>query len=299
MRRIMKSLLIIIFLFISYTSSFSQELQATVQVNFEQLQTVYKENLVPFQSQIEEYLNTTKFTGDSWEWEKIQCNFNIFLTSASSETNYSAQVVITSSRPVEGSDNRSLMVNVMDNKWSFIYEKNQSIYFNPSYFDPLTSFLDFYAFLIIAVDSDSYEPFGGTTAYQEALRIAVQGSSSGYADSWSLRTENYNKRGLVEDATSAGFQRFRQDFYDYHYNGLDVFSKDRNATYNSITNIINNLASLKKTLNRRSSLLTLFFDAKSGEIISYLEDYEDRSIYSVLQRVDPAHTTKYIEAQDR
>ena len=296
---VMKKLFVILFVAIAYTSSFGQELQATVQVNDEQLQTVYKENLVPFQAQIEEYLNTTKFTGESWEWDKIQCNFNIFFTSASSETSYSAQIVVTSSRPIEGSDGRSLMLSVMDNNWSFLYEMNQSIYFNPTYFDPLASFLDYYAFLIIALDSDSYEPFGGTFAFQEALRIAVQGGSTGYSDTWALRTENYNKRGVVEDATSARFQNLRQDFYDYHYNGLDVFSKDRNATYNSITKLINNVATLKKTLNRRSSYLTVFFDAKHGEIISYLEDYEDRSIFSVLQRVDPAHTTKYIEAQDK
>ena len=295
----MKKLFVILFIAITNTSSFGQELQATVQVNFEQLQSVYKENLVPFKANVEEYLNTTKFTGESWEWDKIQCSFNIFFTSASSETNYSAQIVVTSSRPIEGSDTRSLMLNVMDNKWSFIYEMNQSIYFNPTYFDPLASFLNYYAFLIIALDSDSYEPFGGTFEYKEALRIAVQGSSTGYADSWALRTENYNKRGVVEDATSAGFQTLRQDIYDYHYNGLDIFRKDRNAAYNSITKLINNVAKLKKTLNRRSSFLTVFFDAKHREIISYLEDYEDRSIFSILQRVDPAHTTKYLEALDR
>jgi len=295
----MKKLFMILFIAITNTSSFGQELQATVQVNFEQLQSVYKENLVPFKANVEEYLNTTKFTGESWEWDKIQCSFNIFFTSASSETNYSAQIVVTSSRPIEGSDTRSLMLNVMDNKWSFIYEMNQSIYFNPTYFDPLASFLNYYAFLIIALDSDSYEPFGGTFAYGEALRIAVQGSSTGYADSWALRTENYNKRGVVEDATSAGFQTLRQDIYDYHYNGLDIFRKDRNAAYYSITVLINNVAKLKKTLNRRSSFLTVFFDAKHREIISYLEDFEDRSIFSILQRVDPAHTTKYLEALDR
>ncbi|NOX66121.1 MAG: DUF4835 family protein [Chlorobi bacterium] len=295
----MKKLFVVLFLVVTYSSSFSQELQATVQVNFEQLQTVYKENLVPFQAQIEEYLNSTKFTEQNWEWDKIQCSFNIFFTSASSETSYKAQVVITSSRPIEGSDDRSLMLSIMDNKWAFIYEKNQSMYFNPTYFDPLSSFLDYYALLIIAMDSDSYEPFGGNYAFQKALQIAVQGSSSGYAASWSLNSDNYNKRGLVEDATSAQFQKIRQDFYDYHYNGLDVFSKDRHATYNNIIKIIYDIAALKKTLNRRSSYLTVFFDAKSGEITNYLMDYEDRSIFSVLQKIDPAHTTKYLEAQNR
>ncbi len=77
---------------------------------------------------------------------KLKCSFNIFFTSASEEVNYSAQVVINSTRPVEGSENRSLMLNIMDSKWTFQYQKNQSIYFNPTDFSPLTSFLDFLCF---------------------------------------------------------------------------------------------------------------------------------------------------------
>ena len=132
LRAAMKKLLLIISLVFIYGQSYSQELQATVQINFEQLQTVYKENLVSFKNQLEEYLNSTKFTGGNWEWDRIQCNFNIFFSSASNETNYTAQVVITSSRPIEGSDKRSLMLSVMDNKWSFLYEKDQSMYYNPT-----------------------------------------------------------------------------------------------------------------------------------------------------------------------
>ncbi len=291
-------LLAVSFLFVS-TNLFSQELDATVQINTEQLTTVYRENLEVFKFQLEDYLNNTKFTSDNWEWPRIKCSFNIFFTDASEEINYSAQVVINSTRPVEGSENRSLMLNIMDNKWSFQYEKNQSIYYNPTDFNALTSFLDFYALVIIGMDSDSYEAFGGTPFFQNAMHIAIMGSTGGYSDGWKTSSSNYNKRGFIEDATSAGFQQFRQDIYDYHYNGLDVFYREPETTYKSIVKLINNLVKLKKTTNRRSPFINAFFDAKSGEIISYLEKYTDRTIFTRLQKIDPAHTTKYIEAEDR
>ena len=283
----------------SITSIYSQELDATVQINTEQLQSVYKENLEIFQTQIEDYLNNTKFTGDNWEWPKIKCNFNLFFTDASDEINYTAQVVINSTRAVEGTENRSLMFNVMDNKWSFQYEKNQSIYFELTTFNPLTSFLDFYALLIIGTDADSYEPFGGTPFYREALNIAIMGGSTGYSDSWGTSSSSYNKRGYIEDATSAGFQRFRQDIFEYHYNGIDVFYRDREEAYKSFVKLVDNLAKLKKMTNRRSPFINAFFDAKSGEMISYLEDYPDRSIFTKLIKIDPAHTSKYIEAEEQ
>ncbi len=291
--------LVLVILFLLNLNVWGQELEATVQINAEQLQTVYKENLAGFKFQLEEYLNNTKFTGDTWDWPRIKCSFNIFFTAASNETNYSAQVVINSTRPVEGSENRSLMLNVMDSKWSFVYEKNQSIYYNPTDFDALGSFLDFYALVIIAMDADSYEPFAGTSFFQDAMRISIMGGSTGYSDSWGTSSSSYNKRGFVEDATSATFQKFRQDIFDYHYNGLDVFYRDKEATFKAITKLIDNLLKLKKATNRRSPFITAFFDAKSGEIISYLEDYPDRTIYSKLLKVDPAHTTKYIEAEER
>ena len=291
--------LVVIVLFLLSINIWGQELEATVQINAEQLQSVYKENLEVFKFQMEEYLNNTKFTNGTWEWPRIKCSFNIFFTAASNETNYSAQVVINSTRPVEGSENRSLMLNIMDNKWSFIYEKNQSLYYEPTDFDPLTSFIDFYSLLIIAMDADSYEPFAGTPFFQEAMRISIMGGSTGYSSSWGTSSSSYNKRGFVEDATNAGFQQFRQDVFDYHYNGLDVFSRDKEATYKAINKLVNNLVKLKKSINRRSPFITAFFDAKSGEIISYLEDYPDRTIFTKLLKVDPAHTTKYIEAEER
>jgi len=290
---------LIVLIMLASTSIFGQELDAKVQINTEQLQSRYRENLEVFKFQLEEYLNNTKFSNTNWEWPRIQCSFNLFFTSASDDVNYSAQVVINSTRPVEGSENRSLMLNVMDNKWNFQYEKNQSLYFNPNDFDPLTSFLDFYALVIIGLDADSYEAFGGTPFYQEAMRIAIMGGTTGYADSWGTSSSTYNKRGFIEDATSASFQQFRQDIFDYHYNGLDVFYREPQTTFNSITKLVDNLVKLKKATNRRSPFINSFFDSKSGEIISYLKQFDDRSIFTKLQKVDPAHTTKYIEAEEK
>ena len=210
----MKKYFILILLLWNF-NLWGQEIEATVQINSEQLQSVYKENLEVFKTQIEDYLNNTKFSGDAWEWPKIKCSFNIFFTAASNETNYTAQVVINSTRSVEGSENRSLMLNIMDSKWSFVYEKNQSIYFEPTNFNALTSFLDFYALIIIAMDADSYEPFGGTPFFQDAMHISIMGGTTGYNDSWGTSSSRYNKRGFIEDATSAGFQKFRQDIYEF------------------------------------------------------------------------------------
>ncbi|MBN1301084.1 MAG: DUF4835 family protein [Melioribacteraceae bacterium] len=294
----MKKLIIFVFL-IPACMIFPQELEADVSVNYEQLPSEYQDKLVDFSQQIEDYLNNSQFSGGSWEWLRIKCNFNVFFTGASGETNYNAQVVITCQRPIEGQEKSTLMLSLMDNTWTFEYEKNQSMYFNQTDFDPLTSFLDFYAFIIIGFMNESYEYESGTEFFNKALNVAVKGASSSYSDGWLSKSTAYNKRALVDELLSANFAGFRNDFTDYHYYGIDMYYLDKNKTHESIIKMITNIDNLKKKINKRSVLLNVFFDAKYGEIIDYLNDYEDKSIFNVLQRIDVGHTSKYLEAMEK
>jgi len=149
-----KKIFLIGFLFFTI-NVFAQELDATVTINTEQLATASRDRLDNFKFQIQDYLNSNKFTSQPWEGERIKCNFTIFFTSASDEVTYNAQLVVSSQRPIENSQMNSLMLSIMDNNWGFKYEKGQAMYFNQTDFDPLTSLLDYYAYLIIGFDSDS------------------------------------------------------------------------------------------------------------------------------------------------
>jgi hypothetical protein len=295
----MKKILLAVSMLILISSQiYSQELEAKVVLNYEQLPMKYKEKLVNFAMEVETYLNTTQFSGSPWEWPRIKCNFNIFFTGAGGETSYNAQVVVTSSRPIEGSGNSTLMFSALDNTWSFEYEVGQPMYFAQTDFDPLTSFLDYYAYIIIGLDSDSYEAFAGNDYYNQALRIAVLGSSSSYSDAWLRKSSSYNKRAFVEDLLDATYTQFRKDFTDYHYNGLDLYYQNKSQTYRSIAKLINNLEKLMKTLNKRSVLISNFFETKHKEIIKYMLELDDRSIFETLKRVDSPRLSKYMEAAE-
>ena len=275
----------------------AQELDATVTVNYEQLPTQVKDQVRNFENAISDYLNNTQFTENAWEWDKISCHFNIFFTSGSG-TSYSAQVVITSQRSVEGSQKKSLMMNIMDPVWSFTYEDGQSMYFKQTDFDPFLSFLDFYAYLIIGFDSDSYDPLGGNPWFSKALELTARGSSSQNKQGWEYKSSAYNKRALVDDLMNANYQQFREDYFDYHFNGLDLFAKDKKTAQANIVKLINDLNQRRGQINPRSVLLRVFFNAKAGEIVDYLKDYPDKSIFETLIRIDTANTTKYREAME-
>lgn len=283
--------IILIFLFMP-ALYFAQELKARVIVNYEQLPTSGKERLVDFQNAVEEYLNSSKFTDLEYE-QPIQCSFSIFFVSAVSETQYSAQVVITSQRPIYNSQKNTLMLRIQDAKWDFEYERNQTLYFNQSDFNSLTSFLDFYAYLIIAFDMDSYELLGGSDYFNRALEITVLGGSNRYSKGWSLDNSSYNRRKIVQEVLSPTFQSFREDYFNYHYNGLDLLAENRTAAIKNIAKLVEDLGEIKDKIDPRSVLMKVFFDAKHRELADILKDYPDEEIYNTLVKIDPAHLSYY------
>ena len=59
----------------------------------------------------------------------------------------------------------------------FPYEPGRKIYYT-TIFEPLASFLDYYAFMFIATELDTYEYMGGTTFFNRALELADLGRDS-------------------------------------------------------------------------------------------------------------------------
>ena len=151
---------LIFFILIFPVMVFGQELNATVTVDMDQLNPGIREKLENFKSVIEDYLNKNKFTGKAWEGEKIQCNFNVIFSGGGDNNSYSAQLIVLSYRPIEGTQRNSVLMQVLDNPWSFTYEKNQSMIFNQATIDPITSMLDFYAYLMLGLDADSFRNWG-------------------------------------------------------------------------------------------------------------------------------------------
>lgn len=293
-----KSAVLLVMFFVWSAILSAQELDATVVVNLEQLPTASRERVDNFKTQVQDYLNNTKFTGQSWQGEKIKCTFNIFFTGSSDEVTYTTQLVVTSQRIIENTLLNSLMMTILDNSWQFKYQKNQSMYFNQTDFDPLTSLLDYYAYIIIGFDADSYYSLGGTDYFQKALDICVRGGSSQFSKGWQSDSSPFNRRSLVDNLLNAKYQQFRQDYFDYHYNGIDLFRdpKTHDQALKNIVKLITDLYSAKDQIDTRNVLMKVFFDAKAGEIVEYLKNYPDKSIFETLKKLDPPHTSKYDEA---
>jgi Domain of unknown function (DUF4835) len=282
---------VLFLLFLSFTT-FAQELNCKVEVNFQNLPVNNRELLVDFAGIIENYMNNTRFTSEDWA-QKIDCSMSIFFTSAGSDVDYSAQIVIISQRPIFKSTNNSSVLTVNDGQWQFKYQKGQALYSNQTTFDPLTSFLDYYALIIIGMDMDTFELLGGTIYFKRAQDIVNLGSNSGASLGWQSSSAAYSRWGLVNDILSTTYSFFRNSIFDYHY-GIDIFSQNKQLGQPKIANLVDVLWIMYEKIGSLNSVfIRTFFDAKSGEIIEYLKDYPDPELFSKLKKIDPPHSSKY------
>jgi len=273
-------------------SILGQELNCKVEVNFESLPVNNRELLAEFAGVIESYMNTTRFTNEDWG-EKIDCSMSIFFTGAGSDVDYSAQMVVVSQRPIYRSENKSPILTVNDGQWQFKYQKGQALYPNQTSFDPLTSFLDYYAMIIIGMDLDTFEPLSGTPYFKRSQDIVNLGASSGSNLGWLSSSAVYSRWGLVNEILSATYSYFRNSVFDYHY-GIDIFAQNKQLGQQNIADLVNGLwVMYEKVGSINSVYVRAFFDAKYGEIIDYLRDYQDVEIFTKLKKIDPPHSAKY------
>ena len=290
-----KVVLVVIFLF-SIVNVFSQELNATVSVNFQQVANGNPQLFKNLETQVKEFLNTTKWTTKEFaDVEKIECNFFINVNSFGSN-NFEATLQVQSSRPVYNSTLSSPILNINDKNFTFRFIEFENLIYNPNTFNSnLISFLAFYANLIIGLDQDSFSELGGTEYLQFASNIVNVAQTSGYKG-WNQSEGNNNNRNfLISDILSNTFTPFRQSLYQYHRLGMDLMAEDVKKGKEGVAKGINVLAEVQKT--RPNALLTrTFFDAKTDEIVSIFSAgprVNVASLVETLNRISPLNSQKW------
>lgn len=277
----------------------SQELNCTVSVNAEKIPSTSRDYLINFGADVEKYINSNRWTDEDFGGEKIQCTMNIFFQNVLGENRYQAQVFVGSHRPIYVGNDKSgkstTITRILDDKWEFTYVPNQQMFKDDYRFEPLTSFLNYYAYLIVGLDLDTYAELSGTRYLQKALSICNQASSTSYGKDWQQAGTTYSRFTLVDELMNLKFQPFRLAFFTYHFDGLDLLSTEKEKGLENMLKAVEMISQLRERQNPRSILVRTFFDAKYMEIAETFLQYPDRSVYSRLATADPNHQGTYDE----
>ncbi len=285
--------LILLITFTSFSVASAQEINATVTLNYDALSGTNRQNVANLGPAIQDYINSYQWTGQQFNGPKIPVTLNIYLLSASGGV-YNAQAFIGSQRPIYKSSSMSPMLRIMDNSWQFTYTQGQPLLHDQFHFNSLTGFIDYYMYVVLGFDYDSYNPMGGTKYFQDASNIVAQGQNSSYAQGWQPSSSGtYSRYALVNEVLSGKYDIFRKSFYEYEYNGIDLLSTERDTAQANIAKAMTNIANLVLQSGSRSTLIRVFFDAKYQEIASSLQGYPDKGILQKLAIVDQAHQATY------
>lgn len=288
---------LILFLAFLYTSiGFSQELRATVAINYDQVNNGNPQLFKNLEKQVTEFLNNTKWTdNDVKENEKIECNFFFNITSYGSN-NFEGTLQIQASRPVFNSTLSTPIFNVNDKNFSFRFiEFENMIYDANSFTSNLVSVLAFYTNVIIGIDNDSFSKLGGTEYLKTASNIVTVAQSSGFKGWSQSESGNNNRNFFISDLLSTTYEPFRTSMYIYHRQGLDTMASDLKGGKQAIVQAIGTLSEINKS-RPNSLLMRTFFDTKADEVVAIFSGgprIDVAQLVENLNKISPLNSQKW------
>lgn len=272
----------------------AQRLQCTVEVNYEAVAATHKDKLTEFEQDLRNYLNSSDWATEAPD-QSIVCAINVFVNGVRGENEYTAQVFVGSQRPVFGSERNSAVLRVFDPAWEFSYLRSRPLARSTYQFEDLVSFLDFYAFLILGYDYDTYGPGDGSPYFRKAADIASLGRTSGRAG-WEQKTGSFTRMQLIEEILNPRNTPVREAIFTYHYAGLDSLAIDPPRAFANMLAALEVIGTAGRQTGAREAFVKSFFDAKHLEIAEVFSAYPDPAVFSRLAAFDENHRTTYEEA---
>lgn len=282
----------LVFLFFGITQA--QQLNCTVTVNTERLPNANQQVFKTLQTSISEFVNKTDWTGAVLKQnERINCSIYITLSSGGSDQ-FTGTIQVQSSRLIFNSTYSSPVFNFNDKDFNFKYTEYEPLLFNPSVYESnLVSVLSFYCYVILGMDSDTFQMGAGNQwleTAQNIANVAQQGGFKGWTQSDGLNNRYY----LINDMLSPMFSDLRQTSFLYH-TGLDTMSDDLKGAKEKIKSSVILIGKLN-SVKPNAFLTRVFFDAKSDEIVSIFSGGPSipvTDLTDVLNKVSPLNTAKW------
>lgn len=276
-------LLLLCLLIFSPITTFAQRLNCDIKVEMPRLLPLDQADLSDLSQKLTNYLNNKNWSDQNQDIV-LKCNVQFIIetvTNRGSEKVYRAQFLISSPSGE----------NFYDRNCDFTYFPGQAFESFRTSFDPLLDLVDFYVYMVIAGEMDTYELFAGSPFYDRAKDLANQGQLSNYSTGWKNRLE---EAILIGDGDHVPLREAKF----YYYEGLYFVESEPNPKYarQFATEVVNRLA---KVHNKRpnSKALIRFFKSHYQEICSLFQFDIDRVNINKLIRIDATHRETYRECK--
>lgn len=276
-----------------------QELNLKVIVNAPNINKADPATFVQLEQAMTEFMNTSEWTEDSFEpEERIEGTIQINITEEISVTDFKADLLIQTARPVYNSTYSSPILTIIDKNIVFKYQDNQPIeQSDNAYFDNLSSVLSFYAYLIIGYDYDTFSQNGGDPYFKRAQNVvqSIPSARSGDNSGWEVQGDERNRFNKVDNMFNPRMQSFRSAYYEYHRKGLDMMYENPDRSRAVMASAITAMGQVNQSYPNAVTL-QMFADAKRQEIIDVFTvapKGEKGKVADILMKIDPTRADQY------
>ena len=300
----MRKILSLLIFALLAASGAAQELNCHVEVNSDKITGTNKSVFTTLQEAITSYMNDTKFTAAQYSpIEKIECTL-FFTIKEYDGDKMTGDIQVQATRPAYNASYTTNLINFRDSKVEFTYSEGEPLTFNETNMESqLTAILNFYAYMIIDIDTDSFAPRGGEAAWDRVKTIVQQAQSSGETG-WRAFDDNKNRAAVLGAYTDPSTQQLRDMVYKYHREGIDQMSVSPDKGRAAITE---SLETLKNIYNvaPMSVGLSMFRDSKLDELVNVYtkgsQEERDRvvEILSSLYPTDQDRIQKIKEGKNK
>lgn len=274
----------------------AQELNCTVNVNFQQVEGTETKVFENLERAIFEFVNNRKWTNYNYTVEeRIECTILVTISNRVSTNQFTGSLNIALKRPVYDAAYNSTDLNYIDKDFQFEYVEFQPLDFQENTFmSNLTSVLAYWIYMFIGIDFDTFMLNGGDQFYEKAKNIVTAAQNENFPG-WKAFENQKNRYWLVENLQNPAYQPIRTFLYEYHRRGLDLMYEDANR---GRANILKSLKYLDQIKDQRPGLflLQIIFDAKSDEFVNIFSEgspSEQAQAMNLLMKIDPANSGKY------
>lgn len=287
--------LIAFLLILGFDRAFSQELNARVSINHQQIQgtnTAIFENL---QKALTSFLNDRQWTNLQFTpTERIECSFNIILNKYDeSENRFEGSLQVQANRPVYDASYKTTEFAFQDPDLTFTFQEFDQLEFRLEQIDNnLTAIFAYYVYLILGIDMDTMSLRGGQAQLENALFI-VNSAQNINEKGWKAFDDNKNRYALISDYLDPSLESFRQMQYQYHRNGLDEMAQNAERG----RSVISEALTLLRTTKQKKSMNPwpqLFTEYKKDELINLFKSkgtaQERESVCNLLVSINPSQT---------
>ncbi len=272
----MKKLFFLMFVLGTFTCIQAQVLQVSVTVEASHLPSDQQGELIGFGDKVEQYFNGYTWVEDEYEYD-VECSARIIIETVQEKTYeklYKAQFLISSSSGEV----------FYDRSWEFPYTKDAPLSHTKAQFDPLTHFLDFYAYMILAGELDTNDLLVGTPLYNQAQEIANQGLLSKYKRGWNQRLETVL---MITNARTKPLREIKPDFFEALY---ELEEGNISKAFQLAQNVFKGLKKVH-TMQPNNKYLQMFFNSHYNELAKLFRGHKD--FLDQLVEIDSKHREAY------